>query len=153
MPRLRQTGRVAKVGVAHAHCTGGTVHAGGESLFRARDCFGNGGGRVIGGFDRRCAQQKPQADGLTCAQTQLRRRLGCSKAADPHRRIQRDLAAFDGLESHIEGHHLCQRCRVELGVGIARVQDFTGARIHDHRGIGCCGDTDRSEHQRYRKYA
>ena len=136
VPFAGQAVGVPEGGLGHAKRLGGAVHPAGKTLLRAADGFADGGGAIIGGFHRGGADQIAHGDGLARPQAEFRGRLVGGVGGHFHLGIQRNLTFADRLERDVKGEHLGEGGGVKPGIGVGGIEDFAGAGIHDHGGIG-----------------
>src|SRR5690606_35252015 len=119
---VRQAVRVAEYGTAHAELTGLGGHHYSEVRFRTTQRLGDCGCNVIGGLGYEAEDGLLKRDAVAGADAHLGWWLGGCLLGEGDTRALRDLARLHRLEDEIKGHHLGQRRRVALGVGIVLIE-------------------------------
>jgi hypothetical protein len=110
-----------------------------RALRVVRDRLGQHDGRIVGRFGDQGQDRVPGLDGSAFLQLQLGGGLCGGMGRNAERLVGLEPFLSQGLERHIEGHHLCQGGGVELIVLLIGVQDSAGIRVQDQRrflGLG-----------------
>ena len=133
LARIGQAGRIAEDRPRHAQRARLGGHPGGEGVFRTADILADGDGDVIGGAGHHRQDRVTDADRLAGLEAELRWRLVRCMGRDRDGRGERGLAAVERLEQQVERHHLGERGRIALPVGIVGVKDVAGLGVDDDR--------------------
>ncbi len=132
---VRQAGRIAEGRVAHTKAARPCGHHLGETFFRAAKIFTDCRSNVVCGFRNHRKGRIFRPNRLAGTKADLRGRTGGGIGRHGNARILVDAAGVDGFKQHIERHHLGQRRRIALCIGICREKRLAGVRINDDRGI------------------
>ena len=140
---LRKVVRDMPMARALAVILAANADLGAGDVFRHRD------GDVVGRLRHQGEDRILDGDRLAGLQAELRGRLSGGVLGDGDARAEAGLAAVDGLEEQVEGHHLGQRGGIALAVGVAGVEDLAGLGVDDDRciagGLGEAGAGDEGE--------
>ena len=146
-----KSGGIFVGGMRHAQCVGFLCHEDGEIILGA----GDKGTRCRRDVVCRARDQGENcildADRLTGAQSELRRRHAGAARRHGNAGFQSGVARFQLLEEKIERHHFGEGGRVAIFVGLARVENLARIGIHDERrclGFGrICGRDHRPDNK------